>query len=69
MQDMNELTAVVQDLIDILQFQAKELEKLITHVAQVTTRLPEANEIAVVRSELSALQVRVRKLRGLEPPG
>jgi hypothetical protein len=61
-----QLETIVADLIEVLQLQAKELEKLIAHVEQVTTRLPETNELAVVRSGLAALHVRLRKLRAPE---
>jgi hypothetical protein len=63
MADKEQLEAIVADLIEVLQLQAKELEKLVAHVEQVTTRLAEANELSVVRSELAGLRVRARKLR------
>jgi len=63
MVDVEQLAAVVEELVGVLQLQARELERLITHVEQVTSRLPEANELSVVRSELTALLVRVKKLR------
>ncbi|REK09957.1 MAG: hypothetical protein DWQ37_17810 [Planctomycetota bacterium] len=49
---------IVGDLIDVLRLQAKQIEKLVTHVEQVTTRLPEAHQFSVVVSELSELEVR-----------
>lgn len=63
MVDVEQLAAVVEELVQVLQLQARELERLIAHVEQVTTRLPEANELSVVRSELAALHVRIKKLR------
>jgi hypothetical protein len=63
MADVEQLAAVVEELVRVLQLQARDLERLIAHVEQVTTRLPEANQLSVVRSELAALQVRVKKLR------
>lgn len=57
---------ILEDLIAVLHLQAKELEKLVAHVEQVTTRLPEMNDLSVVRSELAALLVRVKKLSGRE---
>jgi hypothetical protein len=69
MVDAEQLAAAVQELVGILQVQARELERLVARVEQVTTRLPEANEFSVVRSELAALQIRLKKLRaGPEPP-
>ena len=63
MVDVEQLAAVVEDMIEILQLQARDLERLIARVEQVTTRVPEANELAVVRSGLTALHVRMKKLR------
>ena len=63
MVDVEQLAAVVEELVRVLQLQARDLERLITHVEQVTTRLPAANELSVVRSELAALHVRIKKLR------
>ncbi|MCI0465341.1 MAG: hypothetical protein L0Z62_51120 [Gemmataceae bacterium] len=63
MVDVEKLAAVVEELVEVLQLQARDLERLITHVEQVTTRLPEANELSVVRSELAALHVRLKQLR------
>lgn len=62
--NVEELAAIVDELIEVSHLQAKELEKLIARVEQVTRHLPEANEISVVRSELSALRLRIKKLRG-----
>jgi hypothetical protein len=63
-QHQQELRAIVADMIDILHVQSKELEKLIAHIEQVTTHLPEGSQIALVASELSALHHRIKKLRG-----
>jgi hypothetical protein len=48
----------------ILQLQARELDKLITRVEQVTSHLPEANELSVVQSGLTAPNVRIKEFRG-----
>jgi hypothetical protein len=63
MVNIEQLAAVVEELIGVLQVQARDLERLIAHVEQVTTRLPQASELSVVRSELAALHVRIKKLR------
>ena len=63
MVEVEELATVVEELIKVLQLQAQELEKLITHVEQVANRLPESSELSVIRSELAALYVRARNLR------
>jgi hypothetical protein len=57
-----ELRQVVEDLIDVLHLQAKELEKLVDHVEQVAGRLGYQHQFSVVASELSALHVRIKKL-------
>jgi len=62
---IDELAAVVDDLIEVLHLQAVEMEKLIAHVGQVTGRLPEESEMSVIRSSLSGLRVRLKKLRNL----
>ncbi len=64
---VKELAAVVDELIEVLQMQARELEKLIAHVEQVTVHLPEASELSVIRSSLSGLRLRIKKLRGADP--
>jgi hypothetical protein len=64
---VEQLAAVVDELIEVLRLQANELEKLIAHVEQVTAHLPGESEISVIRSSLSGLQLRGRKLRGLDP--
>jgi hypothetical protein len=59
---VEELAAVVDELVDVLRYQAEILERLITRVEQVSHRLPEDREISVVHSSLSGLRVRMRKL-------
>ena len=66
MTDVEQLAAVVEDLVGVLHLQAKELERLVARVEQVTTRLPEASGMTVVASQLSALQLRIKKLRGTQ---
>jgi hypothetical protein len=66
--NVEELAAVVDELIEVLHLQARELEKLIAHVEQVTVRLPEENELAVIRSALTGLHQRIKKLRGIDRP-
>ncbi|HYT93272.1 MAG TPA: hypothetical protein VEL76_31425 [Gemmataceae bacterium] len=63
MTDTDQLGTILGDLIEVLHRQAKELEKLVAHVEQVTTRLPEANRLALIASELSELHLRIQKLR------
>ena len=63
MVDVEQLAAVVEELVVVLQVQARDLERLISHVEQVTTRLPATNELAVIRSQLAALHARIKKFR------
>jgi hypothetical protein len=58
MVDDDVLWTIVGDLIDVLRLQAKQIEKLVTHVEQVTTRMPEGHQFAVVVSELAELEHR-----------
>ncbi|HVK10102.1 MAG TPA: hypothetical protein VM597_15140 [Gemmataceae bacterium] len=58
----NELRMIVEDLIQVLHQQAVELERLTDHLAQTVGRLPEGPELSVVRSELTGLHVRAKKL-------
>jgi hypothetical protein len=57
------LRDIVEDLINVVHLQAKELEKLVAHVEQVTTHLPYQHQFALVASELSELHQRIKKLR------
>jgi hypothetical protein len=59
--DTNELTAVLEELIEALQVQAKELDKLITHVQQVSPRLGYKSEISAVSATLSKLRMQMRE--------
>lgn len=58
----DQLHDIVKDLIEVLHLQAKELERLVTHVEQVTSHLPQPPEFSVVASGLSALHRRIEKL-------
>lgn len=63
-----ELRHVVHDLIAVLHDQAKQLEMLVAHVEQVTSRLPEDHEFNLVASGLSELQRRTRALTCVKVP-
>ena len=56
------LREIVADLIAVLHLQAKELEKLVVQIEQVTNRLPGENRLSLVVSELSELKTRIQKL-------
>lgn len=66
--DVEELAAVVDELIEVLRLQAGELEKLIAHVGQVTAPLREESEMSVIRSSLTGLHQRIKQLRGVDIP-
>jgi hypothetical protein len=60
---VEELAAITEELVEVLHLQSRELEKLIAHVEQVTVHLPEESEMSVIRSSLSGLHLRLKKLR------
>ena len=62
MAEEESLREIVADLIAILHLQAKELEKLVVQIEQVTDRLPGENRLSLVVSELSELKTRIQKL-------
>ena len=66
--NVEELATVVDELVEVLHLQARELEKLIAHVEQVTVHLPEGSEMSVIRSSLSGLHQRLKRLRGVDHP-
>jgi hypothetical protein len=68
MANTEELAAIVDEFIEIMHLQARELEKLIIHVEQVTRHLPEESEMSVIRSGLSGMHFRIKKLRGVDHP-
>jgi hypothetical protein len=57
----NEVAAILEELIEALQVQAKELDKLITHVQQVSPRLGYKSEISAVSATLSKLRLQMRE--------
>lgn len=58
MAEYDTLWTIVGDLIEVSRLQASQIEKLVTHEEQVTTRMPEAHQFAVVASELTELEPR-----------
>lgn len=57
------LCKIVEDLIDVMHLQAKELEKLVVQVEQIAGRLPADNQLSLIVSELSELK---RRIQGLD---
>ncbi len=54
---------VLNDLIEALHLQAKEMERIVVRLEQQTGPLHPASQISVFASELSDLRSRIMKLR------
>jgi hypothetical protein len=65
MAEAESLRDIVADLIAVMHLQAKELEKLVVQIEQITNRLPGENRLSLVVSELSELKARIQKLEVL----
>jgi hypothetical protein len=63
MANVVQLAEIVEDLIQVVQLQTTQLEKLVAHIEQSTGHLREAAELGIVRSELSALHLRIKEMR------
>jgi hypothetical protein len=63
---VNEPASIVDDLIEVLHLQARELKHLITHVEQLHSHLPEESKMSVIRSSLTGLHQRTKELRGVD---
>jgi hypothetical protein len=62
MTNVDQLAGVVEDLIQVMHLQTKELEQLVARVGQVT-HLGYDNQMPLIASELSALRQWIVKLR------
>jgi hypothetical protein len=62
MTDCDQLARIVEDLIEVMHVQAKELEKLVEQVEQGAGRLASKPQMSVVASELSELHNRIKHL-------
>ncbi len=60
MVDNEVLWTILGELIEVLRLQARQTEKLVMHVEQVTTRMPKAHQFAVIVSELTDLDQRFK---------
>lgn len=58
--DLAKVQQLLSDLLDLLHAQAKEIERLTTHVERHTDRLLQPSQMALLVSELSELQSRVK---------
>jgi len=68
MADPQELAAIVQELIEVFQLQARDLEKIVAHLEQTTDRLKEPSQLPLVVSELTGLHQRAKALRACLQP-
>jgi hypothetical protein len=55
-----QLRKIVEDLIDVMHLQAKELENLVIQIEQITGRLPGESRLSLIVSELSELKRRIQ---------
>jgi hypothetical protein len=62
MSDFEQLGRIVEELISVMQLQAKELEKLVEHVQQVAGHIGYRHQLSAIASELSELHYRIKKL-------
>ena len=62
MPDIKDMAAALSDLVDAMHLQAKELERLTSHIERQTGPLPKPLQMSLVLSGLSELQVRLRSL-------
>lgn len=61
------LVGVLEELVDILHDQAKEVERLTAHVEGATTPLPQTSQMPLVISRLSALLQQLKTIRAEAP--
>ncbi|NLT68704.1 MAG: hypothetical protein GXX84_19095 [Acidobacteria bacterium] len=60
--DLKKLAGIVDELIEIMELQAAELEKLLTHVQRVTPRMGYQSEIPAVAAGMKKLRIEMKKL-------
>lgn len=63
MSNREQLHKIVEDLVAVMHAQARELEKLVEHIERSTGHLGYQPQFSIIASELSDLQVRVRKVQ------
>jgi hypothetical protein len=62
MHDRKVFQRIIGELIEALHLQARELATLVEHVEQVAGHLGYQHQFSLIASELSELQVRLKKL-------
>ena len=65
MSDNEAIRTTLEDLIDVIHRQSKEVERIVTHLEGQTAPLDPPSELSIVVSELSELHNRVRRLNKL----
>lgn len=55
------LKGIVQELIELMRAEARELEKLVIHVEQIAGKLPDEPQFAALASQLTALKARLNE--------
>lgn len=60
--DLKQLAAIVDELIEAMHLQAMELEKLLTHLQQVTPRMAHTSEIPAVAATVKKLRLEMKQL-------
>ena len=68
MTETNDMIIALHDLVDALHVQAEHLDRLTKHVESQTGRMPSANQIPLVLSSLTELQVRLDQLQATTTP-
>jgi acyl carrier protein phosphodiesterase len=67
MSEFREICRIVSDLIETLQLQAAELERIVVHLEQQTVRLDPSTQFPLVISNFSALHRRIKQLADHAP--
>jgi hypothetical protein len=63
MAQYEQLRQVVEDLVEVMHLQTKQLEQLVERVEQVAGHLGFESRLSVIASELSEIHRRVQRLR------
>ncbi len=68
MTETNDMIIALRDLVDALHLQAEHLDRLTKHVEGQTAKMPAPNQIPLVLSSLTELQVRLDQLQATSTP-
>lgn len=60
------LIEALDDLVGVLQDQARELERAIAHIEGSVGPLPESSQMPIIVSRLSEVHHRIRKIRAAQ---